>query len=113
MPDGLEIDGRSFLPLLKGEAYTPREWVFEHYDRDPNVEKAKWPRTRFVRTERYKLYDDGRLYDVPADWGEKTPIGADGAPPEASATREQLQEVLDKTPDPRFGDWNGGSPNIP
>jgi len=113
LPEGVEIDGRSFLPLLKGESYTPREWVFEHYDRDPNVPKAKWPRTRFARTEQYKLYNDGRLYDVPKDWGETNPVDPKKAPQEASAARQQLQKVLDGVPDPRFGDWTNGSPVIP
>ena len=98
LPKGLQIDGRSLLPLLRGEAYQSHDWIFQHYDRDPNIPKAKWPRVRFARTERYKLYHDGRFYDVPHDWDEKDPIAPGAEPPGAAKARKLLQSVLDSMP---------------
>ena len=47
---------------------------------------------RFVRDKRWKLYDNGDLFDVPADTLEENP-SPDG--PEAISARRRLQTVLD------------------
>jgi arylsulfatase A-like enzyme len=70
IPENLTIDGQSFLSQIKGEKGVPREWIFCHYD--PHW--GKWKPSRYVRNKRWKLYDDGRLFDVFADPLEKTPI---------------------------------------
>jgi arylsulfatase A len=90
--DGMVQDGRSFLPQLRGEAGNPRDWVFCHYDPD----WADFPKSRFARDHRWKLYDDGRLFDVPADVLEQRPIMADSGGPESTAARRKLQAVLDR-----------------
>jgi arylsulfatase A len=89
VPVNMKIDGRSFLPQLRGEKGNPREWIFCHYD-------PKWlgrkKAVQFVRDKRWKLYDNGDLYDVPADTLEKNPN-----PPgrQAIEARKRLQAVLD------------------
>jgi len=88
VPGNMKPDGRSFLPQLRGEKGNPREWIFCHYD-------PKWlgrkKAVRFVRDKRWKLYDSGDLYDVPADTLEKNP---NPAGPEAAEARKRLQKVL-------------------
>ncbi|MHC4119572.1 MAG: sulfatase-like hydrolase/transferase [Planctomycetota bacterium] len=88
-PEGMIMDGRSFLPQLRGEKGNPRDWIFCHYD-------ARWGRwkdvQRFVRDNRWKLYATGELYDIPADTLEKNPNPAGR---EAAAARKRLQAVLD------------------
>jgi arylsulfatase A-like enzyme len=91
LPPRVELDGRSFLPQLRGDRGTPREWVFCHYDPD----WGNFSRSRFARDQRWKLYDDGRLFDVPADPLEERPVESGSEGPEASAARRKLQEVLD------------------
>ncbi len=91
LPAGVELDGRSFLPQLKAEAGDPREWIFCHYDPD----WGSFSRSRFARDQRWKLYDDGRLFDVPVDPREEHPLEEGSEGPEASAARQSLQEVLD------------------
>ncbi len=88
IPGDMPIDGRSFLPQLHGEKGNPREWIFCHYD--PRWGNRK--RRRFVRDKRWKLYDNGDLYDVPADTLEQNPN-----PPgrQAVEARKRLQAVLD------------------
>ena len=92
VPQNLTLDGRSFLPQLKGKKGNPREWVFCHYD----PEWGNFTRSRFVRDQRWKLYDDGRLYDVPADPLEEHPLEPGSGGPGAAAARQRLQQVLDR-----------------
>jgi len=91
-PSGVQTDGRSFLPQLLGETGNPREWVFCHYDPD----WGNFSRSRFARDQRWKLYDDGRLYDVPVDLLEHHPLEPGSGGPEAVAARQRLQQVLDR-----------------
>lgn len=87
------IDGRSFLPRLKGEAGNPREWVFTHY-------QPYWNKTpaQFARTERFKLYRDGRFYEVPKDLKEENDLLKGSAGERGELIRERLQAFLDTTP---------------
>jgi arylsulfatase A len=88
LPEGMILDGQSILPQLRGKKGKPRKWIFCHYD-------PKWlgrkEAVRFVRDKRWKLYDNGNLFDVPADTLEKNPnpVG-----PEAVSARKRLQAVL-------------------
>jgi arylsulfatase A len=59
-PSGLQIDGHSFAPLLRGKRHDPRQWVF-----------VQLGDHRFVRDERWLLHDDGRVYDISRDPLEK------------------------------------------
>ena len=69
-PEGMIMDGRSFLPQLQGKKGNPREWIFCHYD----PQWGKWKQVkRFVRDKRWKLYANGDLYDVKADTLEQNP----------------------------------------
>jgi arylsulfatase A len=71
LPDDRVIDGVSFLPQLLGKKGTPREWIFCHYwERGRVKERTK----EFVRDRRWKLYDDGRLYDMRNDPLEESPL---------------------------------------
>ena len=88
IPSTMPIDGRSFLPQLRGERGNPREWIFCHYD-------PRWgrrPKRRFVRDKQWKLYAGGELYDLRADRLEQNP---NPAGPEATKARERLQTILD------------------
>ena len=91
IPENLTIDGKSFLPQLKGEKATPREWVLCHYD--PRWQH--WKPCRFVRDKRWKLYDDGRLFDLETDLLEQSPVQND-TDKEIQKIRKRLQQVLDK-----------------
>jgi arylsulfatase A len=94
---GLTLDGRSFLPQVLGRFGTPREWVFCHFDKNPAQAdfNPKFPRARFARGPRFKLYDNGRLYDVVHDPLERTSVAPDSTAPDARAARAALQRVLD------------------
>ena len=91
LPEGVTIDGRSFLPQLTGKPGRPREWVYIHHGT-----AAADGAHRAVRTKRWKLYGNGRLYDVTADPFEKTPLKAGAESAEAAAARKKLRAVLAK-----------------
>lgn len=84
------IDGRSFLPQLRGAKGQPREWIYTWYDPRPGHDKERFTHTaRYVFDQRWKLYDDGKLYDWAADPKELKPV-------ENDAVRKRFQAVLDR-----------------
>ncbi len=74
VPKSEKLDGRSFYPRLLGKPGQPREWVFCHFDPQPGWDKEKFLRKRFVRDKRFKLYEDGRLFDLSFDLEEQHPL---------------------------------------
>lgn len=99
VPETLAIDGRSFLPQIRGKEGNPREWIYCWYSRSGKRKKAKV----FARTRRYKLYRDGRFYDVAADPLEKHPLADKAADlsAEAQRARAMLEDVLNGYADAR------------
>lgn len=87
LPEDHVIDGRSFADAILGKADKgPRDWIFNQYGED-----------RVVRNHRYKLYSDGRLFDVEADFDEEHDLAKSQAPGHQRAKAE-LQAVLDSLP---------------
>jgi len=97
VPEELAIDGRSFLPQIIGEKGHPRQWIYCWYSRSGKSAQAKI----FARNQRYKLYADGKFYDVPNDPFEKKPLADDALDAEAKRVRAMLQGVLDRYKDAR------------
>ena len=67
-------DGVSFAPRLSGQPGTPRGWTFFWHDPRPGWDKEKRTRHIFALDHHYKLYSDGRFYDIAADIGEERPL---------------------------------------
>ena len=92
-PDDYVMDGRSFLPQLKGEKGNPRDWVFFHFD-----PQAQGPRSskfaRFIRDHRWKLYDDGRMYDLNSDPEEESVCNAGTESQECADARARLEPIF-------------------
>jgi arylsulfatase A-like enzyme len=102
---GDDIDGCSFAPQLRGQAGSPRRWVFMHHDPGPGWDKEEFRVVRWARTQRYKLYEDGRLIDMERDPKECEPYYPNEGPPEVHGVRAMLSEVLD-THRPEPGTWS-------
>jgi arylsulfatase A len=85
-----QSDGYDLLPSLTQGTAPRREAIFMDYD------MAWFPfnAVRYAFTSRWKLYEDGRLYDMSADPREKSPLAAEGLPAEARAARVKLQGLL-------------------
>jgi arylsulfatase A len=97
VPSNLKIDGHSFWPQLMGEKGQPREWIYTWYSSD-----GVPPIREFVTTKDYKLYRNGRFFDLKKDpFEEKEPIRfADLKGPEAAAAAK-LKAVLAQFADAR------------
>lgn len=85
LPANKTVDGRSFLPQVRGEAGQPRDWVF--------VQLAKmW----YVADRNWKLTQAGELFDLSdAPFTEKL-VAADTKDASAIAARKRLQAALDQ-----------------
>ncbi len=104
VPASLQIDGRSFLPQLRGEKGNPREWIYCWYARSGG------PTGRaFARTQRYKLYQSGSFFDIRTDVLEKKPL-AGALDDEAAAAKALLQKALDRYRDARPEALKAGKP---
>ncbi len=86
------LDGVSFLSQLLGNPGPTREWIYMWY----------WPRpeqgrpARMARDRRFKLYGDGRFYDLQADPSEEHPIAEPTG--EALTAHAKLSKVLETMP---------------
>ncbi len=112
----MEADGQSFLPVLRGMSHQPREWVYCHYIRNgvkkrpteakqaqevlrkQKVAKQKKLMGRFARNQTYKLYEDGRFYNVSQDVLEKHSLPPKQDTEARAKVRAMLQQVHDSMP---------------
>jgi arylsulfatase A len=94
-----KIDGRSFLPQLRGEKGNPREWYYCWYARDGGAEATH----EFAATKQYKLYRHGAFYDYQKDVMEKTPLTKLSA--DAVTIQRMLQAALDQYKDARPAEY--------
>jgi arylsulfatase A len=93
VPAELKIDGRSFLPQLKGGQGSPREWIYCWHARDGGPTGSEW-----ARNQRYKMKRGGGVVEVLPDGQE---VAAKADDPEAQRARPILQAALDKYQDAR------------
>jgi len=91
-----ESDGLSFLSLITGEGTYNRQTAFVHYE---PLWGAKRTKSRFVRTVRYKLYQDGRFFDLSEDVLENNTLAPDGLSKDELEVKKLLQMELDKAPE--------------
>ncbi|MBX2822009.1 MAG: sulfatase-like hydrolase/transferase [Rhodothermaceae bacterium] len=103
LPDSIQTDGYSFWPVISGEGASPREWVYTYYYPRPYAERLDHPfrhfEVRFAQDQRYKLYGDGRLFDLSMDIMEGTPLPLEEGSAEVAAARLKLQSALDAFPE--------------
>ena len=91
------MDGVSFAAQLRSERGKPREWVLVHHDPRPGWGKEAYTKLdRWARDERYKLYQEGELYDIAEDVLEQNPVAVGEGSADAEAARGNLQRVLDE-----------------
>jgi arylsulfatase A len=76
------LDGVSCAPQLRGQQGKPREWIFTQY-------RDQW----FVRDQRRKLYNDGRLVDT-SDYPYKEAVLPADAEPELRRKFQLIAEHL-------------------
>ncbi len=103
---GQICDGRSFMPQMLGREGSPREW-FVGYGAHPSIwlkrvaEEIGKPdleayKLIWVQGHKYKLYNDGRFYNIADDLAEEHRIRASAGSAEAETTRREFQEILNE-----------------
>lgn len=87
------IDGVSFLPQLRGEKGTPRDWVLCHYQPYWNKQPGQW-----IRTAEFKLYRNGKFVQPAKDLNEQNNLAGRIDNEAVLEVQEALQELLDTAP---------------
>ncbi len=86
-------DGVSFLPQLRGEKGTPREWILCHYQPYWNKKPGQW-----ARTADFKLYRDGRFFQPGEDLKEENNLSGRIDNEAVLDVHDALQKLLDSAP---------------
>lgn len=88
-------DGQSFLPQILGEQADPREWVLNYYQ----PYWGRWTPGKFARNWKYKLYGDGRFFDISNDLFESEDLSETPLDRATASIYNKLKGVLESTPD--------------
>lgn len=86
-----DLDGVSLTPTFTGEGERDKPYIYCWYHRDGDRKKA----SEHVRDQRYKLYSDGRFYDLKSDFHEKKNL-ADSAEGKAAERLQYLRAAMEK-----------------
>lgn len=84
LPTDRIIDGKSFEPQLCGDQPDARKWVY-----------TEWEGKKWIRNQRWKLYNTGELYDMDNDPNEENPVMQTGSKDNVDHIRLFLQSELD------------------
>ncbi|ARN57352.1 sulfatase-like hydrolase/transferase [Sedimentisphaera salicampi] len=101
LPEGLETDGRSFMPVLKGDNSNAREWIYswggfiKTSRRYKDPVKYKDEHLHIIRNKRWKYYSDGRIFDMKNDPFEERAF-KEGENKQADKARKLLKSELAK-----------------
>ena len=97
----VDADGTSFYSLLAGKKQHPRTRAFVHYD--PRWgDRVNQYRNQFIMTTDYKLYQDGKFYNISSDIREKHPLDSDSLDKNEIKIKSRLEDELKNHPQ-----WNG------
>ena len=88
-----DTDGISFLPQIRNENGPRREWLYGWYSPRQRNDMTV---TEFVFDLDYKLYADGRFFDLRADPFEKVPLKTGSLEDPATAAATRLRAILDR-----------------
>ena len=94
IPEKFSVDGKSFFPQILGKKGTPRDYVYLYYE-------PKWAGFEngvFARDKSYKLYGDGRFYNVRNDVSEEHDLCKQKLSAEDLVIKNKLEAVLKKYP---------------
>jgi len=92
VPETWGVDGQSFASEIKGTGTAGREYIYCWYERDGKREKS----SEHTRTQQFKLYGDGKFFDIVADLNEKKPLDIAALEGADLKTYEMLKTALEK-----------------
>jgi arylsulfatase A len=94
LPKDFVTDGRSFLPQVLGQKGNAKEVVYMYYE----PQWAGFENGVFARDKTYKLYGDGRFYNVEKDVLEQNDLNGKTLTAKEQAIKKKLEAVLKKYP---------------
>ncbi len=98
LPAERNLDGSSFAPLLLDKGRSARSWVYAEGSVLPKpggVEPSgPDPKSKWVRNAAWKLYNNGRLFNMETDPQEKEPILPEDDSKQSREIRGRLNETL-------------------
>ena len=92
------VDGVSFLPQLRGEEGTRRDWLYTWYSPRQKLDLTV---KEYAFDERFKLYRTGQFYDLGIDDAETNDLEGTALASDAASAKVKLQGVLDRFKDAR------------
>ena len=92
--DCWHLDGQSFAPQLLGRSTTPRDWCFFWYDPRPGWDKSRFNRHIFALDHNYKLFSDGRFYDIKGNGVRQVQLDINQLSNEAEKSRKKLESAI-------------------
>jgi arylsulfatase A len=95
VPDSLQVDGRSFLPQLKGKKGKPRKAIFFHYwgARGRTLEGAR----EMARNQRHVLFNNGDFFDLETDIDQTSPLDIDNLSRKENKIHKRLKKELESS----------------
>ncbi|MCD0461749.1 sulfatase-like hydrolase/transferase [Roseiconus lacunae] len=88
-----QLSGQSLLPVFHGDSdRRKKDYIYCWYQRDGKRDQA----SEHVRTDRFKLYADGRFFDTQADLLEQTDLSGEEMTPDVKETYQRLQKAMAK-----------------
>ena len=84
-PKQVKIDGKSFASQIQGKKGQPRQWAY-----------TEWKGEAWIRTHNWKLYRDGKLYNMKNDPLENYPIFTKSDSENSAAIRKKLLLALER-----------------
>lgn len=83
LPNDRTIDGQSFAPQVVGKKGSPRKWAYQ-----------QWQGKAWIRTQEWKLYEQGNLFDMKNDPFEKHPFNLENGTEDSKKMRNILSKEL-------------------
>lgn len=97
-PPGVKLDGRSFLPQLRGQPGQPREWIYSWYSPRQGADRTVH---EFTFDQHFKLYRSGKLFNLDRDPAEQHPLDPATLTGDAAAAGKRLRDALEQFNDAR------------
>jgi arylsulfatase A len=97
IPKERQIDGISFVPTLHDQPGKKREWCFFWYDPRPGWDKNRFSRSIFALDHQYKLYSNGRFFDIRGKEMREAELDVTQLGKKALQARDKLKGAIKET----------------